>query len=146
MRARVQLDDGDFSAWFNVCQGLRQGFVLSPLLFNIFFVAVIIVVLQRFAEDPLVVSGLVYLDGASKGEDGRPREGGTLEIVRRVVWEMQFADDAGVMSTSPRGLTRMMDVKVVACQEFGLTVSEKNTEAMHLPVVPSQHSVERAAN
>ena len=23
MRAHVQLDDGDFSAWFNVCQGLR---------------------------------------------------------------------------------------------------------------------------
>ena len=31
MRDRVQLDDGDVSAWFNVCQGRRQGCVLSPL-------------------------------------------------------------------------------------------------------------------
>ena len=132
MRARVQLDDGDFSAWFNVCQGLRQGCVLSPLLFNIFFAAVITVVLQRFAADPLIVSDLVYLDDAPKGEDGRPRKEGTLEMVRRAVWGMLYADDAGVVSTSPRGLTRMMGVIVVTCQEFGLTVSEKKTEAMHL--------------
>ena len=124
MRARVQLDDGDFPAWFNVCQGLRQGCLLSLLLFNIFFAAVIIVVLQKFAEDPLIVSDLVYLDDAPKGEDGRSRKEGTLEIVRRAVWRMLYADDAGVVSTSPRGLTRMMGVIVVACQEFGLTVSE----------------------
>ena len=122
MRARVQLDDGDFSALFNVCQGLRQGCVLSPLLFNIFFAEVIIVVLQRFAEDPLIVSDLVYLDDALKGEDGRPRKEGTLEMVRRAVWGMLYADDAGAVSTSPRGLTRMMGVIVVACQEFGRTV------------------------
>ena len=132
MRARVQLDDGDFSAWFNVCQGLRQGYVLSPLLFNIFFAAVIIVVLQRFAEDPLIVSDLVYLDDAPKGEDGRPRKEGTLKMVRRAVWGMLYADDARVVSTSPRGLTRMMGVIVAACQEFGLAVSEKKTEAMHM--------------
>ena len=132
MRARVQLDDGDFSAWFSVCQGLRQGCLLSPLLLNIFFAAVIIVILQRFAEDPLIVSDLVYLDDAPRGEDGRPRKEGTLEMVRRAVWGMLYADDAGVVSTSPRGLTRMMGVIVVTCQEFGLTVSEKKTEAMHL--------------
>ena len=138
MRARVQLDDGDFSAWFNVCQGLRQGCVLSPLLFNIFFAAVIIVVLQRFAEDPLIVSDLVYLDDAPKGEDGRPRKEGTLEMVRRAVWGVLYADDVGVVSTSPRGLTRRMGVTVVTCQEFGLTVSEKKTEAMHLWSHPTQ--------
>ena len=102
MRARVQSDDGDLSAWFNVFQGIRQGCVLSPLLFNILFAAVIIVVLQRFAEDTLIVSDLVYLDDAPKGEDGRPREERTLEMVRRAVWGMLYADDAGVVSTSPR--------------------------------------------
>ena len=57
---------------------------------------------------------------------------------------MLYEDDAGVVSTSLRGLTRMMDATVVACQEFGLTVSEKKTEAMHLRFAP-QHSVEGAA-
>ena len=132
MRARIQLDDGDFSAWFNVFQGLWQGCVLPPLLFNILFAEVIIVVLQKFAEDPLIVSDLVYLDDAPKGEDGRPRKEGTLEMVRRAVWGMLYEDDAGVVSTSSRGLTRMMGVIVVTYQEFGLTVSEKNTEAIHL--------------
>ena len=101
-------------------------------------------VLQRFAEDPLIVSDLVYLDDALKGYDDRPREEGTLEMVRRAVWGMLYADDAGVVSTSPRGLTRMMDVIVVAYQELGLTVSEKNIEAMHLwsHLIPASNALQ----
>ena len=71
---RVQLDCRNFSAWVNVCQGLWQRCVLSPLLFNNLFSAVIIVVVQRFVEQPLIVSDLVYLDHAPKSKDGRPRE------------------------------------------------------------------------
>ena len=112
--------------------------MLSPLLFNIFFAAVIIVVLQRFAEDPLIVSDFVYLDDAPKGGDGRPRKERTLEMVRRAVWGMLYADDAGVVSTSPRALTRTMDVIVVACQEFGLTVSEKRPKPCTFGPIPTQ--------
>ena len=122
MRARVQLDDGHFSAWFNVCQGLRQGCVLLPLLFDIVFAAVIIVFLQRFAEDPLIVSDLVYPADAPKGKDSRPREEGTLEMIQRAIWGILYVGNAGVVSISLCGLTSMMDVIVVACQEFGLTV------------------------
>ena len=69
-------------------------------------------VLQRFAEDPLIVSDLVCLCDAPKGEHDKPREEGTLEMVRRAVWGMLYADDVGGVSTSPRGLTRMTDVIV----------------------------------
>ena len=132
IRARAQLDDGDFSAWFNVCQGLRQECLLSPLLFNVFFLVVIIAVLQRFAEDSLIVSNLVYLDDTPKGEDGSPKEEGTLEMVPGVVWGMLYANDARVVSTSPRELTKMVDVIVAACEEFGLPVSEMKIEVIHV--------------
>ena len=52
MRACVRSHNGDSSEGFNVEQGLRQGGVLSPLLINIFFAAVVLVALQRISGDP----------------------------------------------------------------------------------------------
>ena len=126
MRARVRMDDGELSEWFEVAQGLRQECVLSPLLFNIFFAAVIEVVLQRFSEDDTILENLVFLDVGSGGGPDETR----LDRVRRAVWVMLYANDAGIVSRSPAGLARVMTVIVEVFGAFGLTVSEKKTETL----------------
>ena len=126
MRARVRMNDGELSEWFEVTQGLRQGCVLSPLLFNIFFATVMEVVLQRFSEYDIILEDLVFLDD---GREGGPDET-LLNRVRRALCGILFADDAGIASRSPAGLARMMTVIMEVLGAFGLTVSEKKTETL----------------
>ena len=70
MRACVRLDDRVCPGWFAVEQGLRPGCVLAPLLFNIFFAAVINVASTRFKADKDAMDALVHLR-KKKGAGGR---------------------------------------------------------------------------
>ena len=110
-------------------QGLRQGCVLSPLLFNIFFAAVLTIVLQRFSEEPAILAELVHLKEPPTSMGPEP----AMDYVRRAVWGMLYADDACIISRSPQGLAKMMEVIVEVCRAFALTVSAKKTETMCMP-------------
>ena len=130
MRACVRSDDGRCSEWFEVAQGLHQGCVLSPLLFNVFFAAVLRVVLERFSKDAGILPDLIHL----YKQPSKVGPETALECMRRAIWGKLYADDACIVSRSPRGLGRMMAVFVEVFGAFGLTISESKTETMCMPM------------
>ena len=70
--------------------------MLSLLLFNI-FAAVMHDVLVRFSEDPEIARGLVHLEEDLE-KDVVGVNSDPLTCVRRAVWGMLYADDAGIVS------------------------------------------------
>ena len=74
--ACVRLNGGRVSEWFEIGQGLRQGCVLNPIFFNIFFTAVLNTAEERLRADPQVEADLVSTRSnplAVRGGDETPR-------------------------------------------------------------------------
>ena len=130
MRACVRRDDSRCSGWFEVAQGLRQGCVFSPLLFNVFFAAILLVVPERSRKDAGILTDLIHLQEQPSKVDPET----ALECVRRAIWGMLYANDACIVSRSPRGLGRMMTVFVEVFGTFSLTISDNKPETMRMPI------------
>ena len=131
MGACVRVDDRVCSRRFAVEQGLRQGCVLAPLLINIFFAAVINVASTRFKADEGTMDALVHMR-KKRGAGGRGEATVGEPVLATPLWGIIYADDAGVVSRSPEQLRNIMEVIVVVCAAFGLTLSEAKTEIMGL--------------
>ena len=133
MRACVRLDDIVCSGWFADEQGLRQGYVLAPLLFNIFFAAVTNVAYTRFKAN----KGVMRTLGCTSGRDSERGGGGAggsncQPVLATPLRCIPYADDAGVVSQSLEQLRNIMGAIVVVCVVFGRTVSEIKTEIISL--------------
>ena len=60
----------------------RQGCVLSPLLFNVLFAAILLVELVKFSKDAGLLADLIHLQEQPSKVGPEP----ALECVRRAIW------------------------------------------------------------
>ena len=118
------VSDGSTSATFNIRSGVKQGCVLAPTLFGIFFV-----VMLKHAFGPAAEG--IYLRTRTDGKlfnlsRLRAKTKGQLRCLR----DFLSADDAAVTAHSAEDLQPLMTRFSDACQDFGLTISLKKTQVM----------------
>ena len=72
-----------------MAQGIHRGHVLSPPL----FAAILLVALERFSEDAVILAHLanLQLKSSEVGPETAP------ECARRAIWRMLFDDDPCIM-------------------------------------------------
>ena len=116
--------NGESSEPFSILSGVKQGCVLAPVLFNIYF-SVLLNYAFRNSTD-----GVPFQSRTDGGLLNIRRFGAKTKLHHLLIRELLFADDAALVSHTFQGLQRLLDDLSKACTDFGLTISVKKTEVM----------------
>ena len=125
--------DGGYiiSAAFSVTSGTKQGCLLAPLLFSIFFSLLLDVAFKTCNTG----IPLVYRTDRNLF-DLRKLQAKNL-VHQTVVRELMFADDCALAAHNIHEAQHLLDFFVTATRRFGLSVSIQKSEVMFQPQVSS---------
>ena len=133
--AQAQLDDG-LSATLPLNRGLKQGSVLSPILFNVFFGVLMNAFEEECHADPetkdLQLGAHIKYDLA----EGLMKPS-TLTILHQptvktlILYGILYADDFVIFCGSDKGLQHMMTLLEKVTTAFGMEIAEKKIEVLH---------------
>src|SRR6201996_3765554 len=116
--------DGSTSEAFDIRSGVKQGCVLAPTLFSIFFA-----VLLKHAFGSATEG--MYLRTRSDGKlFNLSRLKAKTKVQSKCLRDFLFADDAAITTHSAAELQQLMNRFGSACKDFGLTISTKKTQVM----------------
>ena len=123
MRATIQYE-GSMSEPLDIKSGVKQGCVLAPTLFGIFFSLLLKHAFGTSTEG-------VYLHTRSDEQlFNLARLRAKTKVRMTLIRDMLFADDAAVTSHTEQQLQCLMDRFSQACKDFGLTISLKKTSVL----------------
>ena len=121
--------DGATSVPFDIHSGVKQGCVLAPTLFSIFFSMMLSYAFNTSTEG-------VFLHTRADGKlFNLARLRAKTKVRHVVIREMLFADDAALVTYTMEDLQQLIDKLSHACKEFGLTISIKKTKVMGQGIV-----------
>jgi len=116
--------DGSASDTFPILSGVKQGCVLAPTLFGIFFSLLLKDAFGTSTEG-------IYLSTRSDGKlFNLSRLKAKTKVTQRYLREFLFADDAAIAAHSAEELQHLMDRFSNSCENYGLTISIKKTQVM----------------
>ena len=112
---------------FAVSSGTKQGCVLAPTLFTIFFSLMLFVAFENTQEGVRICSR--FDRGLCRTNNQHYKA--STKTVTTVVRDLLFADDCALASASVEGLQMLCDSFADAAQRFGLKISIDKTESMY---------------
>lgn len=119
----VQLN-GSSSDPFPIINGVKQGCVLAPTLFGIFFSLLLSWAFRQSDEG-------VFLHSRSDGGlFNLARLRARTKVRKVLIRELLYADDAAITAHTEEALQRLINRFADACSNFGLTISLKKTQIM----------------
>lgn len=120
MQATIQYD-GSRSSAFAIRSGVKQGCVLAPTLFGIYFSVLLETAFQNSPGDILLhwrTDGSLF---------DLPRLKAKTKVSQASLRDLLFADDAALAAHDPVTLQGMIDKLNETCKSFSLVVSVKKT-------------------
>ena len=103
--AIIRVGNGD-SRPATIGQGLRQGCLLSPILF-------------------LVYSEMMMIEAMDGIEEG-------VKVGGKLIKDIRYADDQGMTASSEEGLQRLMDALHNTAKEYNMKINMKKTKVMRI--------------
>lgn len=116
--------------------GVKQGDVLAPVLFNIFISTV-----MTLAQNSLNAEDGIQLEYRLDGSlfNIRRLQAHTKTTIRQII-ELQYADDAALISYTPQSMQHILVVFSNIYRALGLQINARKTEIMFYNAGPNQEA------